>query len=184
MKSTRGASVPSPAQYPRPRVDALGPRATPPPGACAPSAAPPPRPPPPRPARPPPAGAPPPCPAGTAGVAAGGAAAAAAGPPGAATGAACEPATAGGGTAGAAVVGAGRCRTGGAGIVKAQISLPVSASSATTRGPDVAYITPLMTIGTWVPPVIAADHACLRLATFSVVICFSGEYRVAARSRL
>ena len=58
-------------------------------------------------------------------------------------------------------------------------SWPVSASSATTRGPDVAYITPLITIGTCVPPVIDADHACFSVATFSVVICFSVEYLLA-----
>src|SRR5512132_1490085 len=91
---------------------------------------------------------------------------------GAAAAGACASLTGGGGAAGAA------------GTVKAQTSFPVSASSATTRGPLDANITPSTTNGTDVaPPPSRYVHACFSDATLLVLICVRGEKRVAARSR-
>ncbi len=57
-----------------------------------------------------------------------------------------------------------------------QTSVPVSASSATTRRPLETYMVPLMTSGTEeAPPVIANVHACRSVPTFAAVICVSGE---------
>jgi hypothetical protein len=63
----------------------------------------------------------------------------------------------------------------------AQISLPVAPSSARNVVPFPTNITPLTTIGTAVPPAACcAHHAGTSEATFVVLICLSGEYRVAA----
>jgi hypothetical protein len=69
--------------------------------------------------------------------------------------------------------------------VYAQISLPVSPSSATTRVPLETYITPLTTSGTEVaPPPSRVVQASFSDETLLTLICFNGEKRSAARSRL
>src|SRR6478752_3628905 len=92
-----------------------------------------------------------------------------------------------------------------------QISLPVSASSATTRFPAGTYITPPTTIGVAAALIPAAPppplplpfpppfplsafaagggaagryvHTCVSFDAFAVVICFNGENRELVRSR-
>src|SRR5688572_20690574 len=60
--------------------------------------------------------------------------------------------------------------------VCAQISLPVSPSSATTRVPLDTYITPFTTSGTDVaPPPRRIVHASFSDETLLALICFSGE---------
>src|SRR5688572_19006291 len=80
------------------------------------------------------------------------------------------PADAAASVGGAAGAGAAACS------VCAQISLPVSPSSATTRVPLETYITPLTTSGTDVaPPPRRVVHASFSDDTLLVLICFSGE---------